>query len=144
MIARGFQHLALAKNAPHLTSYHLEAGIASVHAAAGSWGATDWVVLLSYYDGLMEVAPSPVAQINRAVALSMVQGPDAALDDLRGLETQKPVARYLPYHMTVGELELRRGARAAAREAFGRALALPMSGPERTLVEAKLRQASDA
>lgn len=144
MIARGFQHLSAAKSDEGLTSYHLEAGIASVHAAAACWATTDWASLLSYYDGLMEIAPSPVVAINRAVALSMVQGPEAALAALRGLDAQKGVGRYLPYHMTIGELEMRCGRRQAAREAFASALALPMSAQERKFVEAKFNQAADA
>jgi RNA polymerase sigma-70 factor, ECF subfamily len=144
MIARGFQHLAAAKDGEALTSYHLEAGIASVHAAAASWAETDWASLLSYYDGLAEIVPSPVVAINRAIALSMVRGPQAGLAELEGLEREKAVGRYLPYHMTVGDLEMRSGRRAAARAAFARALALPMSGQERRLVEAKLAHAADA
>jgi RNA polymerase sigma factor (sigma-70 family) len=144
MIVRGFDHLARAQGGPLLTSYHLEAGIASVHAAAASWATTDWAALVSYYDGLMEVAPSPVVAVNRAVALSMVKGPEAGLEVLAGLETNKAVQRHLPYHTAVGELELRCGRFAAARAAFERALALPMSGQERKLIESKLLKASDA
>jgi RNA polymerase sigma-70 factor, ECF subfamily len=144
MIARGFQHLGAAQGGEILTNYHLEAGIASVHAAAASWEDTDWARLLSYYDGLTEIAPSPVVAINRAVALSMIKGPEAALAELAGVGGQKSIERYLPYHLTVGELELRSGKRIAAREAFARALELPMSQQERRLVEAKLNRAADA
>lgn len=144
MIARGFQHLSAARNEKALTALHLEAGIASVHAAAASWAQTDWAALLSYYDGLSEVAPSPVVAINRAIALSMVEGADAALAALHGLGGEKAVGRYLPYHMAIGDLELRRGRRQAAREAFQRALTLSMSAQTRRLVEAKLTQAADA
>jgi RNA polymerase sigma-70 factor (ECF subfamily) len=143
-IARGFQHLSAAKSGTALTSYHLEAGIASVHAAAATWGNTDWAHLLSYYDGLMEIAPSPVVAINRAIALSMIKGPEAALSELEGLDGRKSIGRYLPYHMTVGDLEMRSGRRKAAREAFARALNLPMSQQERRLVEEKLSHAADA
>lgn len=144
MIARGFQHLSAARNDTSITSYHLEAGIASVHAMAPSWAATDWGQVVSYYDGLIEVSPSPVVAINRAIALSMVEGPEAALGVLRALPEQKAIERYLPFHMTIGELELRSGRRQAAREAFTRALALPMSAQERRFVEAKLSSAADA
>ncbi len=144
MIARGFLHLGTAKNGETLTSYHLEAGIASVHAAAATWADTDWARLLSYYDGLMEIVPSPVIAINRAIVLSMINGPEAALSEIKGLDGQKAIGRYLPYHMTIGDLEMRSGRRAAAREAFARALALPMSQQERRLVEAKLNHAADA
>jgi RNA polymerase sigma-70 factor (ECF subfamily) len=144
MIARGFQHLAAARNDDVLTALHLEAGIASVHAAAASWPETDWERLTSYYDALNEIAPSPVVVVNRAIAMSMERGAQAALEALAPLAGQKAVSRYLPYHMAVGDLEMRRGERAAARAAFMRALALPMSAQERRLVEAKLQRASDA
>ena len=144
MIARGFQHLSASRNDKVLTALHLEAGIASVHAAAPSWAATDWPALVSYYDALTEVAPSPVVSINRAVALGMTGGAEAGLAALKPLTGQKAVARYLPYHLAIGDLELKRGARAAARDAFAKALALPMSAQERKLVEAKLQLASDA
>ena len=144
MIARGFLHLRASLNDRTLTTYHLEAGIASVHAAATSWSETDWASLLSYYDGLMEIAPSPVVAINRAIAVSMNRGPEAALADLEGFREQKAMARYLPYHMTVSDLEMRSGHRQAAREAIARALQLPMPAQERMLVEAKLGRAADA
>jgi RNA polymerase sigma-70 factor (ECF subfamily) len=144
MIARGFQHLAAAKNETTLSSYHLEAGIASVHAMAPSWQATDWASVLDYYDGLIDMGPSPVVAINRAIAVSMVEGPEAALAALSGLSAHKAIERYLPYHMTIGELELRSGRRQAARDAFTRALALPMSAQERRFVETKLSSAADA
>lgn len=144
MIARGFQHLLASRNETALTALHLEAGIASVHAAAPSWTSTDWPALLSYYDALAEIAPSPVVTINRAVALSMTRGPEAGLEVLAPLGGQKTVARYLPYHLAIGDLQLKRGARAAARKAFAKALALPMSRQERKLVEGKLQRASDA
>jgi RNA polymerase sigma-70 factor (ECF subfamily) len=144
MIARGFQHLSAAANATALTALHLEAGIASVHAAAGSWERTDWRALVGYYDALAEVQPSPVVAVNRAIALAMCDGAQAGLDALKPLAGEKAMARYLPYHLAVGDLEARAGRRAAARAALARALALPMSAQERKLVEMKLQHASDA
>lgn len=144
MIARGFQHLAAARNDTALTALHLEAGIASVHAAAGAWERTDWAALLGYYDALAEMQPSPVVAVNRAVALAMAESADAGLAALKPLESEKAMARYLPYHLAVGDLEARAGRKAEARAAFARALALPMSAQERKLVETKLKRASDA
>ena len=76
-IARGFRHLERAMGGDRLTSYHLEAGIAACHAAAPSWEATDWRAIVGYYDRLLEIEPSPVTALNRAVALAMVEGPEA-------------------------------------------------------------------
>lgn len=144
MIARGFQHLGAASNDTMLTALHLEAGIASVHAAASSWEQTDWRALIGYYDALAEVQPSPVVAVNRAIALAMCDGAQTGLEALKPLAGDKAMARYLPYHLAVGDLEARAGQRAAARAALERALALPMSGQERKLIEMKLKHASDA
>jgi RNA polymerase sigma-70 factor (ECF subfamily) len=144
MIARGFLHLSLAKNGELLTTYHLEAGIASVHAAAASWGDTDWKQLVSYYDTLHEIAPSPVVRVNQAVAVSMLDGTDRGVGILRSVASDKAMANYAPFHMALGELEMRSGNRRQARDAFQRALELAMSTPERNLVRKKLNQVLDA
>jgi RNA polymerase sigma-70 factor (ECF subfamily) len=144
MIARGFQHLSASRNETSLTALHLEAGIASVHAAAPAWAQTDWRALCGYYDALADMQPSPVVSVNRAIALSMVEGAAAGLAVLEPLANEKAMARYLPYHLAVGDLEARAGHRAEARAAFQRALALPMPAQERKLVETKLLRASDA
>jgi predicted RNA polymerase sigma factor len=141
MIVRGFQHLAASQNDVQLTALHLEAGIASVHAAAPSWAKTDWAALVSYYDSLQAIASSPVVAINRAIAIGMLRGPERGLQALAHLTGDKAVARYLPYHLAIGDLELRRDDKRAARAAFQRALELPMSAQERKLIEAKLKRA---
>jgi RNA polymerase sigma-70 factor (ECF subfamily) len=143
MIARGFQHLAASRNDKELTALHVEAGIASVHAAARSWRETNWAALVSYYDVLAAIAPSSVVAINRAIAVGMLRGAEAGLEALAPLAGDKVVARYLPYHLAIGDLELRRGCAKAARAAFARALDLPMSAQERKLIEAKVKRASD-
>ena len=122
----------------------MEAGIASVHAAAATWERTDWQTIADYYDTLAVLQPSPVVTLNRAIALAMWQGAEAGLEALKPLAGENGMARYLPYHLALGDLEARAGRRAAARAAFERALALPMSRQERKLVEKKLLQASDA
>lgn len=144
MIARGFHHLSVAQKDSTLTALHVEAGIASVHAAAATWELTDWQTIADYYDTLAVLQPSPVVTLNRAIALAMWQGAEAGLEALKPLAGEKGMARYLPYHLALGDLEARAGRRAAARAAFERALALPMSRQERKLVEKKLLQASDA
>ncbi len=89
LIARGFQHLLASRSDAMLTPTHLEAGIASVHAAAPSWAETDWSSLAAYYDALNEIAPSPVVTINRAVAISMTRGAAAGSRRLRPLQGKR-------------------------------------------------------
>jgi len=144
MIAEGFHQLTLAMSGDRLTSFHLEAGIASVHAAASDFGATDWALLGQYYDALVEVAPSPVVEINRAIAVAMHQGPEDGLRLLEPLRAQMIVQNYLPFHLALGDLELRRGQRELARAAFTAALGLAMSEQERKLIAGKLQHAADA
>jgi RNA polymerase sigma-70 factor (ECF subfamily) len=144
LIERGFSHLDRAKGGPALTAIHLEAGIASVHARARSWPATDWRALLHYYDLLMDVAPSPVVTLNRAIALAMIDGAAAALTSIETLANDSVMQRYLPYHLTIGELRLKLGERDHARAAYLRAKDLPASAPEHRLIADKLRHCADA
>lgn len=144
LIARGFEHLSRARGGENVTALHMEAGAASVHAAARSWAATDWVTLKSYYDTLMEIAPSPVVSLNRAIAVAAVDGAEIALSEIEHLARDPLVAKYVPFHMTIGDLELQRGRRGAARAAFETALALPVSEAERRLIQRKIASCSDA
>lgn len=144
LIAHGFAHLSKAKHGDVLTPMHIEAGIASIHAQARAWSETDWPMLLSYYDLLMEIAPTPVVALNRAVVLSMIEGPSAALTSIAALADDSAMQRYLPYHLTVGDLRLKLGERAAARASYLRAENLPASEPERRLIADKLRNCADA
>jgi RNA polymerase sigma-70 factor (ECF subfamily) len=144
LIARGFAHLSRARGGDKLTALHLEAGAASVHAAARSWSETDWEQLKAYYDMLTDVAPSPVVSLNRAIAVAMVDGADAALSGIEHLARDAIVAKYVPFHMTVGDLELQRGRRAVARAAFETALSLPVCDAERRLILRKIAACADA
>lgn len=144
MIADGFRHLSLAMSGEKLTTYHLEAGIASVHASAMRFDDTDWAQLGRYYDALLELAPSPVVEVNRAIAIAMHKGPSEGLRLLEPLQEKAAVQRYLPFHLALGELSLRSGSRERARTAFTAALGLAMSAQERKLITTKLQQAADA
>lgn len=138
LIARGFEHLRLAQRGERLTAYHLEAGIAAAHAAAPSFEATDWTAIVGWYDGLIELAPSPVVAVNRAVAVAMRDGPAAGLALLRPLSGDKRLDGYPLFHAALGELERRDGRPDAAAAAFRAALALQPNGPERRLLEQRL------
>ena len=144
LLALAFAHLDQAKAGPVLTSLHLEAGVASIHAQANSWDETNWPTLLRYYDLLMQVAPSPVVALNRAVVVARVEGPAAALTSIDGLADEASMRRYLPYHLTIGDLQLQLGERERARDAYKRAASLPASEPEHRLILAKLKRCADA
>ena len=80
LIERGLIHLAEAARGDEMTAYHLEAAIAACHCTASDVASTDWARILSYYDDLLRIKPSPVVALNRAVAVSYLHGPQAALD----------------------------------------------------------------
>lgn len=116
--------------------YQVQAAIVACHAEAPSWEATDWQQILALYDALLTLAPSPVARLNRAVALRFVRGPAAALAEVDALA---PVlTQYRLLHATRAEL-LRDLARSdEARAADAQALALTANPAERRLLEQRL------
>ncbi len=126
----GLRHLAAAASGPTLTEYHLQAGIAASHCIATEPAATDWASILAHYDALLELKPSPVVALNRAVAIANCQGPRAgllaidAIPDVDRLETQHLL------HAVRGELHARLGEHAIATTCFRRALALARVAPE--------------
>ena len=138
MIAEGLRHLDVSARGDEVTAYHLQAGIAASHAVAPAYAATDWNEIVSLYDALFEIEPSPVVALNRAIALSRARGPDAGLRALDGLHDDPTLSRYVLFHATVGELSRATGDLRAAEAHFRAALALPCSDPGRRFLERKL------
>lgn len=136
MIAAGFRHLDRAARGDQLSAYHLEAGIAAVHASAASDRETDWPHILRLYDALLEIKPSPVVALNRAVALAMVEGPEAGLAALAPILLDD----YYLLPATQGELYARAGRREEAAEAFRRALGMVCPEPVRRRLAERLRE----
>jgi RNA polymerase sigma-70 factor, ECF subfamily len=116
----------------------LQGAIASLHAHAPSYEETDWPQILTLYDALLRVWPSPVVALNRAVAVAMVDGPEAALADIEVLERDPRLAgyRYLP--ATKADLLHRLGRDAEAAGAYRAALALTDNAVERAFLEERL------
>lgn len=135
LIARGFHHLQRAASGDDLTAYHLEAGIAAVHARSASFDETNWGEIVSLYDMLREIKPGPVVGLNRAVAIAMSKGIDAGLAELDAIG---PLDRYAHADIVRGELLRRAGRTAEARASFERALTLPCSKPQRKFVQSRL------
>jgi RNA polymerase sigma factor (sigma-70 family) len=114
--------------------YALQAAIAACHARAGTAAETDWPRIAALYDALAQVAPSPVVELNRAVALSMAFGPAAGLEVVEAL-TSEPALR--GYHLLPGvrgDLLARLGRHGEARAEFERAAALARNARERALL----------
>jgi RNA polymerase sigma factor (sigma-70 family) len=116
--------------------YQIQAAIVACHAEAASWEETDWLQITLLYDALLEHLPSPVTRLHRAIALSHVLGPQAALDETDSLAGQ--LDRYHLYHATRAELLRQLGRPSQARVADERALGLTANPAERALLEQRL------
>ena len=138
LIAEGQRLLDLSATGPELTQYHVEAAIASVHARAQSPEETDWERIISFYDTLMAIHPSPVVALNRAIAVAQYQGPDRGLEEIRTIDGLDRLASYPFYPAALGELELRGGRPTPARDHFCKALALARSPMERRFIERRI------
>lgn len=121
MLGKGFEHFRLAAAGNELSDYHIEAEIASIHALAPSYEATDWVRILKCYDLLLARNFSPVVALNRVVALGEVSGPEAALEELSDVAANYLMTSFNLFHITRGHFlaQLRRNAEAV--EAYRRA-----------------------
>lgn len=141
LIAGGFRHLDRAAAGDRLTRFHLQAEIESCHAAAARFDLTDWPRILRAYDALAEIAPSPVVAVNRAVAVSMVEGPVAGLRALEALSTERSLDSYYPYHAARADVLARIGRDAQAAGALRTALSLSPVEPVRRLLARRLERA---
>ena len=138
LIRRGLEALERAGNLPGpLGSYALQAAIAACHARAQTFADTDWHHITALYDALAEVAPSPIVQLNRAVAVSMTYGADAALDIVDALRNDPLLADYHLLPSVRGDLLMRLDRPAEARAEFERAAAQALNARERALLLAR-------
>jgi RNA polymerase sigma-70 factor (ECF subfamily) len=124
--------------------YTLQAAISAVHAQASSVSATDWAQIVGLYDVLLQAAPSPVVELNRAVAVAMRDGPAAGLGLIDAILARGDLDGYHLAHSARAELCRRLGRTAEARAAYERALALTKQAPERRFLERRLGELRDA
>ena len=118
--------------------YVLQAAIAAVHAEAPTAGAVDWHEIADLYGELVRVAPSPVVELNRAVAIAMADGPARGLALIDGLGGTQLVNNHL-YHAARADLLVRLGRLSEARDAYRRALEHVATTAERRFLESRLR-----
>jgi RNA polymerase sigma-70 factor (ECF subfamily) len=114
--------------------YQLQAAINAVHSEAATAEDTDWDQILANYDLLVQLNPTAVVALNRAVAVAEVEGPEAALAVVDGLELE----RYHLYHSTRGELLSRLGRAQQAAEAYEQALTLATNPTEQAFLRGRL------
>jgi RNA polymerase sigma-70 factor (ECF subfamily) len=140
MIADGLRTLGRSASGSRVTPYHVEAAIASCHAIAPSFEETDWDAIVAHYDELLELKPTPVVALNRAVAMAMARGPAAGIAALQEIASHPSLRDYLPLPATLGDLHLRNGEPRRAAEYFARALELPATMPEKRYLLRKLER----
>jgi predicted RNA polymerase sigma factor len=124
--------------------YILQAAIAACHARAREAGATDWSAIVGFYDELLDLVPSPVVELNRAVAVSMASGPQAGLDLVDALTSVPALEQYHLLPSVRGDLLLKVGRADEARVEFERAAAMTRNGRERELLLERARVAGSA
>jgi RNA polymerase sigma-70 factor (ECF subfamily) len=139
-IAEGVALLERALNSRRFGSYTLQAAIAAVHAEAESLAATDWRQIVALYNQLARIQPSPVVELNRAVAIAMCDGPEAGLAHIDAVLEHGELANYYLAHSARADMYRRLGRTAEARSAYEKALALTQQEPERQFLQERIRQ----
>ena len=139
-IAEGVALLQKALKSNRFGSYTLQAAIAAVHAEAESSAVTDWRQVVALYDRLVRIQPSPVVQLNRAVAIAMRDGPEAGLMHIDALLEHGELANYYLAHSARADMYRRLGRTAEARSSYEKALALTQQEPERQFLQERIRQ----
>src|ERR1700733_9648026 len=139
-IAEGVALVEKALKSRRFGSYTLQAAIAAVHAEAESLAATDWRQIVALYDRLLRIQPSPVVQLNRAVAIAMRDGPEAGLTLIDAVLEHGELANYYLAHSARADMYRRLGRTAEARSSYEKALALTQQEPERQFLQERIRQ----
>ncbi len=138
LIAEGAALVRRALSSRVVGLYAIQAAISAVHAEALSADATDWTQIVGLYDLLASAEPSPIVQLNRAVAVAMRDGPQAGLSLIDGILANGDLADYRLAHAARADLCRRLGRDAEARTSYQRALQLTQQEPERRFIERRL------
>jgi RNA polymerase sigma-70 factor, ECF subfamily len=139
-IAEGVSLTGRALASRRFGPYTLQAAIAAVHAEASSTASTDWRQITLLYDGLIRIQPSPVVELNRAVAVAMCEGPEEGLRLIDELLAREELANYYLAHSARADLCRRLGRLSEARASYEKALALAGQEPERRFLAGRLRE----
>lgn len=140
LIAEGIDLVQKSVMSGRLGSYVIQAAIATVHAAADSVEATNWDLIVGYYDMLAELQVSPIVALNRAIAIGMRDGPTAGLAIVNDLLGTGVMSDYHLAHAARADLAHRAGSLDEARESYRRAIELVRQEPERRYLERRLAQ----
>ncbi len=139
-ITEGVSLVQRALSTGQVGPYTIQAAIASIHAQAPSSAATDWTQIVQLYDMLLQSNPSPVVELNRAVAVAMRDNPLAGLTLVDAILTRGELENYHLAHATRADLCRRLGRTGDARSSYERALCLTQQEPERRFLERRLSE----
>ncbi len=140
LIAEGSEWVERALASRRFGSYTVQAAISAVHGEAFAAENTDWAQIVALYDVLLHFEPSPVVELNRAVAVAMRDGPAAGLTLIEALLAGNELSDYRLAHAARADLYRRLGKTAEARAAYERALTLTQQEPERRFLERRLAE----
>ena len=140
-ITEGDSLVARALSSGQVGPYTIQAAIAAAHAQAPS--ATSWVQIVTLYDLLFQAHPSPIIELNRAVAVAMRDGPIAGLNLINEIFARGELGNYHLAHAARADLCRRLGRTAEARASYKRALSLTQQEPERRFLERRLSELAD-
>jgi RNA polymerase sigma-70 factor (ECF subfamily) len=143
LIAEGTTLLQRALATRDFGGYTLQAAISAVHAAAPTAAATDWAAIVGWYDALLRLEPTPIVELNRAVAVAMRDGPEAGLALVDGLLEGGQLADYHLAHAARADLCRRLQRNEDARAAYRRALELTQLEPERRFLHKRIAELGD-
>jgi RNA polymerase sigma-70 factor (ECF subfamily) len=142
LIAEGLGLVERAITSQRFGPYTLQAAIAAVHAEVSDAAATDWAQIVALYTLLARAQPSPVIELNRAVAIAMRDGPEAGVTEIDAILARGELQDYHLAHSARADFCRRLGRTSEARSSYERALALTRQEPERRFLEKRLRELS--
>jgi RNA polymerase sigma factor (sigma-70 family) len=142
LVAEGFRLVELSATGSKLSEYHVESAIASLHTSAARAEDIDWSMIISLYDTLMSLRPSPVIALNRAIAIAQKEGPERGIEEISRIADRERLRAYPFFSAALGELELKCDNRAGAREHFRAALGVARNAMEREFLERRIRACS--
>ena len=138
LVAEGQRFLELSATGPDLTEYHVEAAIAWIHATAISTGETDWKRIVSLYELLMTIRPSPVVALNRAIAIGQHEGAARGLEEIQAIADRDRLATYPFYFAALGEFEFLLKSYDLAQEQFRNALKVARNPMEKEFFQRRI------
>jgi len=143
LISEGLALLDRSASGSELSEYHLEATIAGLHTSARRAEDTHWAEIVELYDLYLRLRPSPVVALNRAMALAELEGPVKGLEAIAAISEVERLRDYPFYAAARGELELRCGQRAVARDHLQAALGLARNSAERRFLRRRISECGD-